>query len=130
MQASITGLFSVTLSVLGLSYLFRARVWASLYVECEAHPARFIPTGLLMIVAGLYLAITVNDWSSTWPIFMTAFGWLMALEGAMLTLRPSLAGGFTRMLGGRLMTFIRLGGVLIFGLGGLMSWEFLVRDLL
>lgn len=128
MHGSIPGIFAIALTALGLSYLLRARAWASLYVECEVHPGRFIPTGLLMIAAGLSLAIIVNDWSSTWPIFITAFGWLMAIEGTLLTVKPSLAGAFTRALGAQLVRFIRLGGVLILGLGCLMVWEFLVRD--
>lgn len=130
MHPSTAGIFAIALTALGLSYLLRARAWAVIYVECDMHPARFIPTGLLMISAGLYLAITVNDWSSTWPIFMTAFGWLMAIEGTLLTLKPSLAGAFSEMLGARLVMFIRLGGVLVFGLGCLMSWEFLMKDYL
>lgn len=128
MHGSLPGIFAIALTALGLSYLLRARAWASLYVQCEVHPGRLIPIGLLMLTAGLYVAITVNDWTSTWPIFITAFGWLMALEGALLTLKPSFAGAFTRLLGSRIVRFIRLGGVLIFGLGCLMTWEFLLRD--
>lgn len=128
MHESTSGIFAIALTVLGLSYLVRARAWATLYVECELHPGRFIPTGLMMFTAGLYLAITFDDWSATWPIFITAFGWLMALEGVLLTLKPSLAGGFTRLLGSSLVRFIRLGGVLIVGLGSLLVWEYLLQD--
>lgn len=128
MHESTAPIFAIALTALGLSYLLRARAWAMLYVECDMHPGRFIPTGLLMLTAGLYLAITFNDWSATWPIFISAFGWLMVIEGALLTLKPSLAGGFSRLLGSSLVRFIRLGGILIVGLGCLLVWEYLLRD--
>lgn len=128
MHESTSGIFAIALTILGLSYVVRARAWALLYVECELHPGRFIPTGLMMFIAGLYLAITFNDWSATWPIFITAFGWLMALEGVLLTLMPSLAGTFARLLGSSLVRFIRLGGILIVGLGCLLVWEYLLQD--
>lgn len=127
MHDSTAGIFAIALTVLGLSYLLRARAWATLYVECEVHPGRFIPTGLMMFSAGLYLAITFDDWSATWPIFITAFGWLMALEGALMTLKPSLAGGIARRLGSSLVRFVRLGGVLIVGVGCLLVWEYLLQ---
>lgn len=127
MHHSAIAVFSVALTVLGLSYVLRARAWATLYVEREQHPERFVPTGFLMVIGGLCLAVTVNDWSSTWPIFITAFGWLMAIEGALLSCAPALVGGFTRLLGDHLALFIRLGGLLVFGLGCLLCWEYLIR---
>jgi hypothetical protein len=128
MHDSIATVFSLALTVLGLSYLLQARAWASLYVDFEMHPRRFIPTGLLMFVSGLFIAITFDDWSSTWPIFITAFGWLMAIEGGVLSLKPSLLGGFTRLLDSHLVRYIRLGGLLVFGLGCLLTWEYVLRN--
>lgn len=128
MHETIASVFSIALTALGLSYLLRARAWARVYVEFEMHPARFIPIGMLMFIIGLFVAISFNDWSATWPIFITAFGWLMALEGGLLVLKPALLGGFTRLLGSRLVRFIQIGGILVFGLGILLCWEYLLRD--
>ncbi len=128
MQAAIASIFSITLTALGLSYILQTRNWVSLYREFEAYPRRFIFTGFLIFVTGLFVAINFNDWSSTWPIFITVFGWLMALEAGILLLRPSLVGWMTRRLGHRLPGYLRLGGLLLFGLGSLLVWEYLLKD--
>lgn len=129
MHDAIASVFSVALTVLGLSYVIQARAWATLYVEFETHPRRFLPTGLLMFATGLWLALFFNDWSDTWPIFITVFGWLMALEGLLMAVRPSLLTSFTRLLGANLARFVRLGGLLVFGLGCLLVWEYLLQAL-
>ena len=127
MHDAIAAVFSVALLVLGLSYVIQARAWSVVYFEFDNHPARYIPTGLAMVGAGLWVALFFNDWSDTWPIFITVFGWLMVLEGFLLITRPSLLTTFTRRLGERLPVFVRLGGFLILGLGGLLVWEYLLQ---
>lgn len=125
----IAAIFSLTLVVLGLSYLFRTDHWAKLYQDFDQNPRHFIPTGLLIFVTGLYVAIGINDWSSTWPIFITAFGWLMMLEASLLLIRPSLVGWMIRRVGKHQIFYLRMGGLLLFGLGGLLTWEYLLQDL-
>jgi hypothetical protein len=127
MHDTIAGVFSVALTILGLSYIVQARAWARLYVEFDVHPKRFIPTGLLLFAAGLYVALNFDDWSDTWPIFITVFGWLMAIEGVIILISPSLLTHFTRVLGPRLRHFVRLGGFRVLGLGALLVWENLLQ---
>lgn len=126
MKESLFEVFSVAVTALGLSYLIQARAWATLYVEWEVHPERILPTGFLMVIGGLFLAIVVNDGSDTWPLFITAFGWLMALEGALMTLKPSAISSFTRLLGPHVIRYVRFGGFLVLGLGCLLCWEYLI----
>ena len=123
----IAPIFALTLVMLGLSYLLRPGDWAKLYRDFEKDPGLFVPTGLMMFVSGLFLAIAINDWSSTWPIFMTAFGWLMVLESSLLLLKPTLVGWILRRVGNRQVVFLRLGGILLIGLGSLMTWEYLLQ---
>jgi len=123
----MAGIFGLSMTALGVSYLLQTRRWIELYHEFEAYPRRFIFTGLFIFVTGMYIAINFNDWSSTWPIFITAFGWLMAIESGILIMRPSLAGWMTRKVGSRLNVYLRLGGLLFLGLGGLMVWEYLLQ---
>ena len=123
----IASIFAITLTLLGLSYLLRPGQWARLYRDFEQEPRQFIPTGLLMFITGLFVAIGFNDWSSTWPIFITAMGWLMALEAGLFLLNPSLVGWMFRRIGERQVTYLRLGGFLLFGLGCLLSWEYLLQ---
>ena len=127
MHETVAGIFSISLIVLGLSYLLRTHAWVNLYREFEAYPRRFIPTALLIFVSGLALAISFNDWTSTWPIFITSFGWLMALEAGLLLFKPALVGGVTRLVGRRLIVYLRLGGLLLLGLGCLLAWEYLLE---
>jgi uncharacterized protein YjeT (DUF2065 family) len=128
MHSAIAGIFSLSLMALGISYMVQTRHWVALYQEFESYPRRFIFTGMFILVTGLFVAINFNDWSSTWPIFITAFGWLMAVEAGIMLLRPSLAGWMTRKLGRRLPAYLRLGGLLIFGLGCLLVWEYLLQS--
>ena len=127
LQELITSIFALALIALGLSYLLRPHLWARLYRDFEQHPGDFIPTGLLVFVTGLHVAIGVNDWSSTWPIFVTAFGWLMMLEAGIMMIKPSLVGSVLRRMGNRQVVYLRLGGVLLVGLGSLLAWEYLLQ---
>lgn len=127
-HGTVESIFSVALTLFGLSYLLRARAWARLYVELEMHPERYLPTGLLVVAVGLFVATTVDDWSTTWPIFITAFGWLFALEGLVLTVKPAWLGRFASKLGEHLVRYLQLGGLLLSGLGLLLCWEYWVRD--
>lgn len=129
MHDTIAAIFSLAFTALGLSYILQAHTWARLYSEFADLPSRFIFVGLLMFLTGLFVALAFDDWSSTWAIFITALGWLMALEGGLLSVRPSLLGGFTRLLGPHLASFIRLGGLLVFGLGCLLTWEYVLKNL-
>lgn len=129
LQQLIAAIFSLTITALGLSYLFRTRHWARLYRDFEQHPRYFIPTGLLMFVSGLFVAIGVNDWSSTWPIFITACGWLMALEAGLLLVNPALVSWMIRRIDERRIVYLRMGGLLLTGLGGLLTWEYLLQGM-
>ena len=124
----VAAIFSLSLTALGLSYLLRERDWARLYWDFEQHPRQFIPTGLLLFATGLFVAIVFNDWSSTLPIFITVFGWLMVLEAGLLMLKPSLVGSVMRRFGERQVVYMRLGGVLLVGLGCVLTWEYLLKD--
>lgn len=128
MQTTIAGIFSISLAAQGLSYLLQTAKWVTLFQEFEAYPRKFLFTGLLIFVTGLFVAINFNDWSSTWPIFITVFGWLMAIEAAILLMKPPLVGVLTRKLGQRLPSYIRLGGLFLFGLGCLLIWEYLLQS--
>ena len=127
MHDFIAGVFSISLSALGLSYLFQTSRWTALYQDLAREPSAFLPVGLLLVTVGLFVALGFNDWSSTWPIFITAFGWLMATEGALIVIFPGLVGTFPRLLGRRLPIFMRLGGILVLGLGLNLVWIYLLE---
>lgn len=129
MHDTIASVFSVALAILGLSYVIQAPKWAAVYIEFEAHPRRYLPTGIMMFAAGLWVGLYFNDWSGTWPIFITVFGWLMALEGLLMAVWPASLTSFTRLLGSSLARFVRLGGLLVLGLGCLLVWEYVLQDL-
>lgn len=129
MHELIAGVFSITLSALGLSYLFQTSSWTALYEDLARDPSAFLPVGLLLVVGGLFVALGFNDWSSTWPIFITAFGWLMAIEGALIVICPGLIGTFPRLVGKRLPVFMRLGGILVLGLGLNLVWIYLLEPI-
>ena len=122
---TIAAIFSLSLFALGLSYVLHAKHWARLYEDFDRNPEEFITTGLLIFTVGLFVATGFNDWSSTWPAFITIFGWLMVIEATALSLNPSLVGWIIRRVGTRQEMFLRLGGVVLLVLGGLLIREYL-----
>lgn len=128
MHDLIASVFSITLTALGLSYLVQTERWTALYNDLSRQPSTFVPVGMLLLATGMFIAIAFDDWSSTWPIFITAFGWLMAVEGALLIICPGVVGAFPRVLGKRLKVFMRLGGLLVLGLGLNLVWVYLLQS--
>jgi hypothetical protein len=125
-QEIIAPVMSIFLLVLGSSYLLQQRHWSRLFREASRQPAHFLPFALMMLTAGLAVALGFNDWSGTWPVFITAFGWLMALEGAMILVNPGWLGWFRGISDRFLSLYFRLGGVLLIVLGGLLARHYLL----
>ncbi len=65
-------------------------------------------------------------WCGTWPIFVTAFGWLLAVEGVVLLLAPGLVRRVITSVTDRfLLAYTRIGGVVVIVLGALLSRHYL-----
>ncbi len=80
---------SVGLLVIGLSHLFRSRMWADLFEEWRGN--RFLPLypGWLYMQVGSVIAFGHNVWVWDLVVIITAMGWLWVVKGAVYLLWPS-----------------------------------------
>jgi uncharacterized protein YjeT (DUF2065 family) len=114
-------ILAIVLLVLGVSYVFQWQTWSNLLRSILADPQRFFLGAIVEVALGLWLALSYDRWDSTWPIFTTAIGWLMALEGSLFLLAPRLFNGFSRLSDRSMSLYLRLGGVLLVVLGALLA---------
>ena len=114
------------LAVLGLSYLLQTDRWLRVTRRFTKQPERFFPGAVAMTVAGLVIGYGYDNWSGTWPLFVTLLGWLLALEGAVILLLPGLIQKFQRLPDPFLRIYLRGGGVLLVLLGSLL-WRSLAE---
>jgi hypothetical protein len=113
-------IIAVMLVVLGLSYLLQTERWLRVTRRFTKQPERFFPAAVAMTAAGLVIGYGYNNWSGTWPLFVTLLGWLLALEGAVILLLPGLIKKFQRLSDPFLRIYLRGGGALLVLLGGLL----------
>ncbi len=114
-------ILSIVLLVLGASFILQWRTWSSLLRSIFADPQRYFFGAVAEVALGLWLALSYDRWDTTWPIFTTAFGWLMALEGSLFLLAPRLFMRFSRLSDKAMNLYLRLGGVLLVVLGALLA---------
>jgi hypothetical protein len=117
--------FAVCLLVLGASYLLRSERWVAFLQDAIRLPHRLFPLALGMLAVGVFIGASYNDWSSTWPIFISAFSWLMAAEGALILVFPQYLKKLEGIPEGFLRWYLRLGGLLLLILGGLLLRSYL-----
>ena len=108
------------LVLLGLSYLLQTGRWINLVRRIMAAPERFFPGAVVMVAAGITVGYGYDNWDGTWPIFVTLLGWLLALKGAVFLLLPGMIMKFDRFSDGFMRIYLRLGGVFLAVLGGLL----------
>jgi len=111
---------SIFMLALGASYLLQYEQWMQFFREAIQHPRRLFPVAMAMLAAGAFIATAYNDWSSTWPIFITALGWLMAIEGALILIFPGLLKRMEKISDRFLAWYLRGGGLLLIILGALL----------
>ncbi|MDZ4731482.1 MAG: hypothetical protein SH820_16245 [Xanthomonadales bacterium] len=114
-------ILAITLIVLGGSFLLQTLLWMRLLRSIFEQPERYFFGATAEVLIGLTLALSYDRWDSTWPIFTTVFGWLMALEGTFFLLAPGLFRGFNRLSERAVSIYLRGGGVILLLLGGSLA---------
>jgi threonine/homoserine/homoserine lactone efflux protein len=116
---------AVFLLVLGMSYLLRYRHWLEFLKGAMQQPARLFPVALSMLIGGSFVGATYDDWTGTWPLFITVLAWLIALEGALLLIFPGVLRRLEKIPEHFLAWYLRGGGLLLIVLGAflLRHWE-------
>ncbi len=123
MIVAIEHTLAIFLIILGVSYLFQFKQWMQFLERAILHPYRLFPVALAMLAAGTFIGTAYNDWSSTWPVFITVLGWLMALEGALILIVPSCVKQLEKIPDRFLGWYLRSGGSLLIILGALLLWH-------
>ena len=124
MKTTIEALFCIVMPVLGLSYLFQSGQWIRFLSELAHNPHRSLPLALGMLTVGVFSGSFYNDWTATWPIFISAFSWLLALEGAILLVYPASLAYLKKIPDRFFNGYLRVGGIGLIILGALMYLHF------
>jgi len=123
-KTTIEAIFCIAMPVLGLSYLFQSGQWMQLFRELTHQPHRSLPLALAMLTAGTFSGFAYNDWSASWPIFISAFSWLLALEGAVILVYPASLARLQKIPESFLKSYLRGGGIGFIILGTLLYRHF------
>ena len=128
MSEAIAAVISVFILVLGLSYVLSPNLWLKVSREAVTEPHKFYPTALLLLVVGLLVIATHNEWSPLWRAIITFVGWAMAIKGALFLVVPALM----EKLGGRILTswgdsglrlYMRFAGVVMIAVGAWLTYK-------
>jgi hypothetical protein len=114
-------ILAIALLVLGASFLLQSGPWLSLVRHIFAKPEQFFWVAIIELLAGLLLAMSYNRWDTTWPTFTTLFGWLMALEGSLFLVAPSVFVRFNRLGDDFIRNYLKIGGAILLLLGALLG---------
>jgi uncharacterized protein YjeT (DUF2065 family) len=124
LKTTIEAIFCMVMPVLGLSYLFQSEQWIRYFRELTHKPHRSLPLALAMLTAGTFSGFAYNDWTTTWPIFISAFSWLLALEGALILVHPASLARLQKIPDRFLKLYFRSGGIGFIILGAMLYGHF------
>lgn len=124
MKTTIEAIFCIVMPVLGLSYLIQPGQWIQFLTELAHQPHRSLPLALAMLTVGTFSGFAYDDWTTTWPIFISAFSWLLALEGAFILVYPSSLAHLQKIPLRWLNLYLRGGGIGFIILGAMLYGHF------
>ena len=128
MSEAIAAVVSVLIVVFGISYVVSPDPWLKLLREGVDEPHKFYPIALVILVVGLLVITTHNEWSPLWRAIITFFGWAMAIKGALYLAVPALtkkmAGGVLASWGDSgLRLYMRFAGVVMIVVGAWLTYK-------
>ena len=74
--------------VVGLAVFANPRGFREMAEEFLASRALMFLSGLILMPAGLAIALTHNVWTADWRVLITLLGWLAAIGGALRLFGP------------------------------------------
>src|SRR5216683_507222 len=84
----IARLIGPVMLVIGLAVFTNQRAFREMAEEFMASRALMFLSGLLLMPAGLAIALTHNVWTADWRVLITLLGWLIAIGGALRLFAP------------------------------------------
>jgi len=79
----LSQVFGIYLIIGGVSIWYRRRYFVPVLGAFAHDPLLRLIVGTMELVAGLFLVLTHNIWSSAAASIVTLFGWMLVLEGAL-----------------------------------------------
>ena len=84
----IAGLLGPALVAIAIAMLTNRRALDAMAGQMPGNLAVVFLAGLLLLVTGLVVIRVHNVWSGGWPIFISIFGWMAAIGGAVRMIIP------------------------------------------
>lgn len=95
--ASIIGPFYL---VVGFALFLNPDGYRRMTQDFFEHPASIYMGGIMALFMGLLVLAFHSNWSGDWTAIITVFGWLAAIKGAVLIIRPDSLAPLTRSMMG------------------------------
>ena len=86
---TIAALLGPTLMASAVSIFLNLEVWPAMVDQAFHNPALIFVMGYPIFVAGLAIVYFHNRWTASWPVLVTALGWLAMLSGLSRILFPT-----------------------------------------
>jgi hypothetical protein len=119
---TIARLVGPVLSAIGIGMLVNQDVYRQMAGQFLAGYPYIYFSGILALVAGLYILNVHNVWTRDWRSVITAIGWFITCVGVFRLLAPQ----FTVFVAGTIVAtsgFFIGAGIVLLGLGGFITFK-------
>lgn len=119
---TIARLVGPVLSAIGIGMLVNQDIYRQMAGQFLAGYPYIYFSGILALVAGLYILNVHNVWTRDWRSVITAIGWFITCVGVFRLLAPQ----FTVFIAGTIVAtsgFFIGAGIVLLGLGGFITFK-------
>ena len=119
---TIAALLGPTLIASAAAIFINLNFWPTLVDQAFRDPALVFVTGYFHFVAGLAIVYFHNRWARSWPVVVTALGWLALAGGLSRILFPARLGGIATSAA-QTTGVMPLAALVILAVGGFLSFK-------
>ena len=87
-DAHIFQLIGLIYAAAGIRGIFDKAAYRDILKGSIDSPALYYLFGLLALVLGFLLVMFHNEWSMSWSVIITIFGWIALIEGVLIIAYP------------------------------------------
>ena len=89
-DAHIFQLLGLVYAAAGIRGIIDKEAYRVIMKDSIESPALYYLFGLLALVLGFLLVVYHNEWSLSWSVIITIFGWIAFIEGILIIAFPAL----------------------------------------
>jgi hypothetical protein len=89
-DAHIFQLLGLIYAAAGIRGVIDREAYRDILKDSIDSPALYYSFGLLALVVGFLLVAFHNEWSMSWSVIITIFGWIALIEGILIIALPAL----------------------------------------